>query len=370
MAILLQFVWQLLSFLFVLSVLVFVHELGHFLVARWCGVKVEEFAFGLPPRIWGKKYGETTYAINLIPFGGYVKMLGQHDFDADAATEGITPRHFESKTWWQKSLILCAGVTMNMILAMVILSVGYMIGMKPFLPQSPLFAQAIEQQGVGVHQITADSVAAKAGVVINSKIEKVNDTVITSTDQFKATLDQVKTTGFTLLLSTEEGEQTVTVPAQSADTVLGIGYGGLATLKNVQLPWYQAIYYGATDSVIALKETFLGLGRVVSSIISEGQVGQEVTGPVGIFKITSEVSKDGLIPFMQLMALLSISLAAMNILPIPALDGGRLLFVWIEALVGKKRWNKAWEGRIHLVGMALLLLLMVVISARDIGKLF
>ncbi|MBP7057630.1 site-2 protease family protein, partial [Candidatus Gracilibacteria bacterium] len=202
MAILLQFVWQLLSFLFVLSVLVFVHELGHFLVARWCGVKVEEFAFGLPPRIWGKKMGETTYAINLIPFGGYVKMLGQHDFDADAGTEGITPRHFESKTWWQKSLILCAGVTMNMILAMVILSVGYMIGMKPFLPQSPLFSQAIEQQGVGVYQIAPDSVAAKAGVVVDSKIEKVNDTIITSTDQFKATLDQVKTTGFRLLLST------------------------------------------------------------------------------------------------------------------------------------------------------------------------
>lgn len=364
------FFWQLGSFLFVLGVLVFVHELGHFWVARKCGVKVEEFAFGLPPRLWSKKKGDTEYAINAIPFGGYVRMYGQSDFNAtDLEKEPLTKQHFEAKTWWQKSLILCAGVAMNILLAVVILSAGYVIGMKPILPQSPLFDQALESHGVGIYEVQKGSIADKAGVLPNTKIEKLNDVIISDLETFKKNLLETKSKGFSLDLTGENGPKHVTVPPVAGSDLIGIGYSENMLLKTVQLPIHQAIYYGTVDTFIALRETFVGFGRLVGTLFTQGKVSDEVTGPVGIFKITTEVSRNGIIPLLQLMAMLSISLAALNILPFPALDGGRLLFVWLEALFGKK-WNKLIEGKVHLIGMALLLLFMVSITLRDILKLF
>ncbi len=365
-----SFLWQLGSFLVVLSVLVFVHELGHFWVARKCGVRVEEFAFGLPPRLWSIKRGNTEYAINAIPFGGYVRMYGQSDFSAnDLEKEPMTSDHFEAKTWWQKSLILCAGVAMNILLAIVILSVGYMIGMKPIMPQSPLFDQALESHGVGIYEVQKDSIAAKAGVPSDSKIEKINDVAINDLATFKQNLLALKAKGFALDLTTDKGPVHVNIPPVAGSDLIGIGYSESMMLKTIKLPFGQAIYYGTQDTFIALRETFIGFGRLVGTLFTQGKVSDEVTGPVGIFKITAEVSKSGFIPLLQLMAMLSISLAALNILPFPALDGGRLLFVWLEAIFSKK-WNKVIEGKIHLVGMALLLLFMVSITLRDILKLF
>lgn len=364
------FLWQLVSFLFVLGVLVFVHELGHFWVARKCGVKVEEFAFGLPPRLWSIKRGETEYAINAIPFGGYVRMYGQNDFaPVSSSQEPVNNGHFEAKTWWQKSLILCAGVAMNIILAIVILSAGYMVGMKPIMPQSPLFDQALESHGVGIYDVQKDSPAAKAGVPINSKIEKINNIVINDIETFKQNLRDLKSKGFDLDLSTDKGLVHVSIPPVAGSDLIGIGYSEDLLLKSIQLPPAQAVYYGTLDTMIALRETFVGFGRLVGTLFVQGKMSDEVTGPIGIFKITTEVSKNGLIPLLQLMAMLSISLAALNILPFPALDGGRLLFVWLEALFGK-RWNKVIEGKIHLVGMAILLVFMITITFRDILKLF
>jgi regulator of sigma E protease len=366
----LAFFWQLGSFLFVLGVLVFVHELGHFWVARKCGVRVEEFAFGLPPRLWSTKRGDTEYAINAIPFGGYVRMYGQSDFSAtDLEKEPLTKNHFEAKTWWQKSLILCAGVTMNMLLAIVILSVGYMVGMKPILPESPLFDQALESHGIGIYEVQKDSIAEKAGIVANSKIEKLNDAVITDLETFKKNLVEAKSKGFSLDLATETGPRHVSIPPIAGSELIGIGYNENMMLKTIQLPPHQAIYYGTIDTFIGLRETFVGFGRLIGTLFTQGKVSDEVTGPVGIFKITTEVSKNGIMPLLQLMAMLSISLAALNILPFPALDGGRLLFVWLEAIFGKK-WNKLIEGKVHLIGMALLLLFMISITLRDILKLF
>lgn len=357
---------NIISFLFILGVLVIVHEFGHFWVARKCGVKVEEFAFGLPPRLWSWKRGDTVYAINAIPFGGYVKMLGQDDFDAKAGVEAPrTKENFEAKSWWQKSLILCAGVAMNVILAIVLLSAGYMVGMRPLIPESPLFQNALQQDGVVIHDIIKDSLALKLGMPIDGQIQKINDTTITTTDQLHTSIADLRNKGFTLTID----NKVYTIPVLHTGELIGFQYGASATLKNVQLPLGQAIYYGAYDSVLILRDTFSGFGKLVVDLVTKAQVSQDVTGPVGIFKLTGQVTKNGIIPFLQLIALLSLSLAAVNIVPFPALDGGRLLFVWLEALF-PKRWNKLIEGKIHLIGMILLLLFMVAITYKDIAKLF
>ncbi len=365
-----SFVFQLVTFLFLIGILVFVHELGHFWVARRFGVRVDEFAFGLPPKLWSIKRGHTTYAINAIPFGGYVKMYGQNDFaPVSSAKAPLNPEHFEAKTWWQKSLILCAGVFMNMLLAIILLTSGYLIGMQPLIPGSPLFEQALEKHGVAIYEIKKDSIAEKYAIPAETTIRAVNGTLITSSEQFKSVLEEAKPKGITLELVNGEENITLTLPPVPADQTLGIAYADAIKINPVQLPLTQAVYYGISDSFDVLFDTFEGLGKLLVGLFSNLEISSEVTGPIGIFRITSEVAKVGIIPFMQLLALLSISLAAINIIPFPALDGGRLIFVLLEALIGK-RFNKLMEGKIHLVGMALLLLFMVTITYKDIVSLF
>lgn len=367
---LLTFLFQLVSFLFLIGILVFVHELGHFWMARRCKVRVEEFAFGLPPRLWSIKKNHTTYAINAIPFGGYVKMYGQNDFaPISSANAPLNHEHFEAKSWWQKSLILCAGVVMNMLLAVVLLTTGYLIGMQPLIPGSPLFEQALEKQGVAIYEIKKDSIAEKYAIPADTTIQAVNGTPITSSEQFKTVLEEAKTKGITFELKNGNENIIRTIPALSKDQTIGIAYADAIKINPVQLPFDKAIYYGTSDSFTVLVDTFRGLGTLIVQLFSTLEISQDVTGPIGIFRLTSEVSKVGIIPFMQLLALLSISLAAINIIPFPALDGGRLIFVLLEALIGK-RFNKLLEGRIHLIGMALLLLFMLTITYKDIVKLF
>ncbi len=366
----LSFLFQLGSFLFLIGILVFVHELGHFWVARRCGVRVEEFAFGLPPKIWSIKRGHTVYAINAIPFGGYVKMYGQNDFAPVSSTQApLNHEHFEAKSWWQKSLILCAGVFMNMLLAIILLTSGYLIGMQPLIPGSPIFEQALEKQGVAIYEIKKDSIAEKYAIPADTTITTVNGTAITSSEQFKTVLEEAKPKGITIELKNGDEIIVRTIPAMPADQTIGIAYADAIKINPVQLPIGQALYYGASDSITVLFDTFRGLGALVVQLFSKLEISQDVTGPIGIFRLTSEVSRVGIIPFMQLLALLSISLAAINIIPFPALDGGRLIFVLLEALIGK-RFNKLLEGRIHLFGMALLLLFMVAITYKDIVRLF
>src|SRR3989304_625366 len=365
-----SFIFQLASFLFLIGILVFVHELGHFWVARRCGVRVEEFAFGLPPKLWSVKKGNTTYAINAIPFGGYVKMYGQNDFaPISSAKAPLSHEHFEAKTWWQKSLILCAGVFMNMLLAVILLTGGYLIGMQPLIPGSPIFEQALEKQGVAIYEIKKDSIAEKYAIPADTTIHSVNGTLITSSEQFKTLLEEAKPQGVTLELKNGNENIVRTIPAMPADQTIGIAYADAIKINTVQLPVGQALYYGVSDSFTVLFDTFRGLGSLVVQLFSTLEISQDVTGPIGIFRLTSEVSKIGIIPFLQLLALLSISLAAINIIPFPALDGGRLIFVLLEAIIGK-RFNKLLEGKIHLVGMELLLLFMISITYQDIVRLF
>lgn len=353
------------SFLFILGILVIVHEFGHFWVARKCGVKVEEFAFGLPPRIWAIKRGETEYALNAIPFGGYVKMLGQDDFDPTASTTKLTKGHFEAKTWWQKALILCAGVFMNVILAIVLLSIGYSIGMKPIIPESPLFTEALQRNGVVIHEIHQDSLGQQLGIPDDGQLTKINDTAVTSTQQLHDDIAKYRKQGFSLTID----NQLFNIPPLRDGELIGMGYGDALVVNNVKLPIHLAIYYGTIDAGLVLKETFVSFGQLITRLFTQFEVSKDVTGPIGIFKITAEVSKNGLVPYLQLIALLSLSLAAVNIIPFPALDGGRLLFVLLEAIF-PKRWNKLIEGKVHLVGMVFLLLFMLAITYKDIIKLF
>lgn len=352
-------------FLFMLGILVLVHEFGHFWVARKCGVKVEEFAFGLPPRLWAIKRGGTEYAINAIPFGGYVKMLGQDDFDPKAAITEKSADHFESKRWWQKALILCAGVAMNIILAIVLLGIGYTVGMKPIIPDSPIFNEALQHKGVVIREIHHDSLAEKLNIPTSGTIQQIDGLEISTTAQLHNEIAKVRDKGFALVIN----NNTYNIPPLKKDELIGIAYGDDLVVGTVQLPIHKAFYFATVDSMLVLRDTFTGLGSLVTGIFTKFEVSQDVTGPIGIFKITSEVSRKGIIPYLQLIALLSLSLAAVNIIPFPALDGGRLLFVILEAILPVK-WNKLIEGKVHLIGMIFLLIFMLAITYKDIIKLF
>ena len=346
-----------LGILLVLSILILIHELGHFLVAKKSGVWVEEFGFGLPPRLIGKKIGETIYSLNWLPFGGFVRLHGE------MTEEGVLKprRAFLGKSKLVRARIVVAGIVMNLLLGLVCFAIVYsFLG----IPKEQGFVQVIE--------VANDSPAAVAGVTPNDIVVSLNKKPI------------VKSTDFTNLTKENAGKK-VALEIKRGQTVQKYnitlrenppdGKSFLGIVVSSQMTYYPPIwqrpFYGAYYGTIASYETtisvFQGLWGTVSQA-SQGHVPEGTVGPVGIFAIIYFVLKQGILPILNLMGLISINLAVLNILPIPALDGGRLFFIGIEAVFGKKVLPKV-EAAFHSVGFILLLALIVLISFFDIKRL-
>lgn len=530
------------AFVLIFSVLVLIHELGHFWAAKRAGIKVEEFGFGLPPRIWGKKKGETIYSINWIPFGGFVRMLGEDSRDKGMLSN---KRSFIAQSKWKRIQVVCAGVVMNFLLAFVLLSIGFMVGIEPLIVNSDDLSKAINEgkldlrSGAVVEEVEegsyADELGFKAGdvvyaylnpatgvyesdyieyvqdasagiyklrrgkkdVVINAEealdglkmnsvqafpavrvldgvhqwfytdeyLYEIFDERLFSVGQFYDALTTMDKDEFHFMVYTEGLESKIPMrnikavyydgalienvekgsPADKAglkagDVIMSVndekigemqslvefsqshknealiytvrspdrgyvnieitpdsnghigiymtqlvtvsyGLDGSATfytdslptsvlgIEDVKLPVYEA-------PVEALKEmgrlSYLTAGmfvNVIKNIFSGGGVPESVAGPVGIASITHIVVQDGLFATLRFMALLSLSLAVVNILPFPALDGGRLLFILIEIIIGR-RVNQKWESYIHSIGFILLMLLILIVTYSDITRLF
>lgn len=352
------------AFIIVLGVLILAHESGHFIVAKMSGVKVEEFAIGFPPRIASFKKGETKYTIGLLPLGGYVKMLGEEDSSKD-------PRSFNKQKPFRRLAISVAGVLMNLVLAWLILTIGFSIGMTP-LASSPdqIPGQRLKEK-IYIVEIGKDSsaeqndlhsgdiiisVQTSTGKIIFGSAQSVNN--FTAENSGKEVTFEIgrdnETLSKKITLGTESGAQ------------LGIA---MVDQVVIRVTWYRA-------PVVAFQETYRMLGFMLDflrqffgKLFSAGQISDQVGGPVAIFDMSGAAARAGVIIFFQFIAMLSVNLAIINILPFPALDGGRVFFILLEKIFGKRIVKEEIENIIHTIGFALLILLILAITYKDILRL-
>jgi len=343
-----------LLFVVALSLMVFVHELGHFILAKRAGIKVEEFAFGYPPRLFSIKRGETEYSLNLIPLGGYCKMLGEEDPSA--------PRSFAAARKRWRIAILAAGSIMNLVLAAVLFSGGFMAGWP-----------TATQTEVRIYQIASGSPAERAGLRVGDTILSVAGQPITLAKDIKPKTQENLGKEISIVIRRDSVERTVQLVPREAwpsdEGPIGIGiYDAAVKIEPVSYPIWDALVLGvrrAAEVVVFI--------LYVPVMIVRGQLPLELArpvGPVGIYQVTTQAAAESVssgwwFPFLSVAALLSASLGVANLLPIPGLDGGRLLFVLIEAVRGK-RVSPEREGLIHMIGLGILISLVLVVSYWDI----
>lgn len=369
------------AFVLVLSVLVFVHEAGHFGTARLFGIKSEEFGLGFPPRFIGyyknlegkwklvrgnKKVedaADTIYSINYVPLGGFVKIKGED------ATEGATvdPDSFIAKPIWQRSIVISAGVTMNMILAAVLLSIGLMFGIPQALDGLNDRAVVTDRKVV-VAEAVKDSPADKAGIKIGDVIQSAGGHSITNFSDLQAFNESHVGQSETYVVKRTDQEISFTIKPETRPET-GKGGIGIAAVETglVSYPWYWAPWEGIKQTYSLTVAILKAFGSMFYGIFTGQGVSADVAGPVGIAALTGQVARMGIIYLLQFTALLSINLAIINFLPIPALDGGRLLFMIIEKIKGRPV-KRELETAIHNVGFILLMVMVVFVTYKDIAK--
>ncbi|HBQ50699.1 hypothetical protein A3B42_00870 [Candidatus Daviesbacteria bacterium RIFCSPLOWO2_01_FULL_38_10] len=348
-------------FILTLLFLVVIHEFGHFLMAKKFGIEVKEFGFGIPPRLWGKKIGETLYSINWLPFGGFVKLLGEED-----GNEGSSDRNFARKPVFQRIVVVIAGVTMNLILAWVLFYI--VIAAQNFRVISPSI-----DQGVYISKVEENFPAREVGIKPGDRLLSVDGKAVSSFDEARSLIKE-KESAISLQLQDSKGVREVVLIAKEVDgnRLIGVVFTPFL-IKEFNTP-KEKIFSGITYSVDLTKLTFMGLGKTINQLISGefGKVSQQVSGPVGIAAMSGEILQGGwqaVIPYLWFVGIISLTLAIFNIFPIPALDGGRLLFLLIEA-VTKKKVKAEIENIIHQVGFAVLLVLALLVTFSDIKKFF
>jgi regulator of sigma E protease len=352
---------SILIFLLVLSILVLVHELGHFLVARRLGVMVEEFGFGLPPRLLGVNIKGTLYSLNLLPFGGFVRLHGE-----DPSEKPEHPRKsFLGKSKKVRFAIVIAGVVMNFLLAILAFAV---VSSFSGIPR--------ETKNVSVVNVATGSPAQIAGLLVGDVVRSVNKVKVTSNKEFIDLIDQTKGKKVALEIErntdgskiTKKFTLTPRISPPADEGPLGV----VITATEIYFPPlflrpFYGIYYGFKEAVFWGKNVILGFAAIFADLF-KGRLPKDVAGPVGIYAIASEAAKVGIFALINFLGILSVNLAILNILPFPALDGGRLLFISIEKIIGKKVLPKV-EAAVHTVGMIILLVLLLAITAHDIIRL-
>lgn len=347
---------SILLFLLVLSVIVISHELGHFWMAKRAGILVEEFGFGLPPKVWSKKIGETVYSINLLPIGGFVRLHGE-----TLETTDKSERAFLSKSKKVRAAIVSAGVVMNFLLALLAFSIVYS------------FSGITRDTGiVKVVEVAQDSPAEQIGLRNDDVILGIGGVSLSSTEEFVAEVE--KNRGNEIEISVKRSDATLNykvTPRQDPPEGQGALGVVISSSEIYNPPWWQRPfyggYYGIKEAVFWGVTVIAGFATMIGGLL-RGSLPQDVAGPVGIYAVTTEAARFGALSLINFIGVLSVNLAILNILPFPALDGGRLLFIIIESVLGKKVLPKA-EAITHTIGLVILILLIVAITASDIQKL-
>ncbi|OGN32985.1 MAG: hypothetical protein A3I32_01575 [Candidatus Yanofskybacteria bacterium RIFCSPLOWO2_02_FULL_45_10] len=350
-------------FIVVLGVLVLVHELGHLIVAKWCGMKVEEFGFGFPPRLWGKKMGGTTYSINSIPFGGFVKITGE---DGENKNE---PNSFAAKSATRRAATLVAGVLMNILLAFALLVVVNFFGVRTQLDENQVDKQAKDLR-VQIIQIVDNSPAVSAGLNNLDEITGFRwggqETKVASVSAVQNFISAHK--GQKIVMLVRRGDQLMEkeivprVNPPAGEGSLGIS---LALTGEVSYPFFKAIAEAGKQTWWLFANIVIGFATIIKNIFTQGSPGADLSGPIGIAQYTGQAARVGWSYLLQFVALISVNLAVLNLIPFPALDGGRLLFVGLEKLRRKPMPHKV-EAIINTIGFALLILLMIYVTTKDV----
>ncbi|MEK7554609.1 MAG: site-2 protease family protein [Patescibacteria group bacterium] len=330
-----------------ISFLILIHEFGHFLAARFFGCWVEEFGIGFPPRLFGKKIGETLWSVNALPFGGFVKIHGEQATDeVDQKPE----RSFAVLSVSKRAAIIVAGVVMNFIVGFVIISGIFMVG----APTSVI-----------VSGISEGSPAATEGIKEGDRLLGFE-----SSEDFIVFVREMKGKEVTLRLL-REGEELVVTAVPRENPPEGEGALGVSVTEvgSPKLPFFESIIQGFITSAKIVGAIFVSLANIIVALFTEAPAFEGFVGPIGIFGVANETAQFGFIYLFQLIALISLNLVALNVLPFPALDGGRLFFLLIEKIKGSPISPKR-EGLVNTIGFGILLLLMVVITVRDVVNLF
>lgn len=341
-----------------ISLLILLHEAGHFFAARHYGIKVEEFGFGFPPRMFAIKGKETLYSINWLPFGGFVRLYGESE--AGLALKAQREKDFKlekrvsfvHRSIWQRFVVIAAGVAINFILGWLILSSVYMLG---------------AEKAVVVGQVADESPASEAGI-------EAGDVIVgyESAQSFIAAVKTETGTEFSFQIERNGEIKSVSlIPRTDEDIVKEQGAIGVALsdagLEKMSV--HKALWEGLKNSVVIMAEIIKSLLLLITSLFTSGSVAENVVGPVGVFGVANDLGRLGLIYVLQLVGLISLNLAVLNILPIPALDGGRILFLALEKIKGSKL-NADREMLANGIGFAVLLLLMIALTVRDVVQLF
>ena len=388
-------------FIIILLVLVLIHEAGHFFAAKLSGVRVDEFAFGFPPKLYSIKKGETNYVFNALPLGGYVKIFGEN---GDKNSNDLNKKelkdetNFVNKNPFIKIFILAAGVIMNFVLAYLLITASFYIGTTFQIDRNSSEYKKFSSEGrirseyIVISQVVNNSPAKNAGLTPGLKIEKiylnqersVGKVASKQSVDLRKNGDEVAQNISEKLNSGDADSITITYlnkkGVEETTTISGV-YGldgnkekrltGLSFTKfaivNLSIP--ETITTGYKNTMMITKGTLVGFKDLFLNLFKKGEISSEISGPVGIFNMVAQASQFGFSYVLLFAAILSISLAIFNILPFPALDGGRILFVIIESITHKKISEK-WQTILNGIGFIILILLMIVVSVRDIMKFF
>ncbi|HVI68938.1 MAG TPA: M50 family metallopeptidase [Magnetospirillaceae bacterium] len=347
--------------------LVVLHELGHAIIAKRNGVVVEEFGIGFPPRAWAKKLKSgVLLSLNWLPLGGFVKLKGEHDAATGKGAYG-------GASLWAKTKILLAGVVINWLTAVVIFTIIALVGMPQLLPNQFNVAEdtTLASKAVRIGTVVADSPAAKAGLQPGDELVAFAGQDITGAEQFKAVTSQFAGQTQTLTYRHKDLIKETQLTLNTANTenkgLVGVGPYDQSSRRAT----WSAPIVGVGTTVQFTWETLKGLGGAIANLFTArfSEAGASVTGPIGIFSILSTSAQDGFVPVLFLIGVISLTLAVMNILPIPALDGGRL-FVTLLFRALKRPLTKDREESIQAAGMIALLGLMLLITLLDVKRFF
>lgn len=340
-------------FILILGITVMVHEFGHFIFAKRAGVHVYEFSIGMGPRLykWNRKNDETEYSIRLFPIGGYVQMAGEDNEDDEKLPK---EKLMQSKTWFQRFMIIIAGIMFNFIMAIVIL---FFIALFNGAPRKNAYIGALEE----------GYPASTSGLEIGDEITHVNEKRVSSSDILMLELELNKGKEITFTVEKEDGKtKDVTIkPIEVEENDTKVYKYGFGLTTKVDTGILAAIRYAFEKTFTLIHQMILIIGNLFTGGLSINSL----SGPVGIYNVVGETAKAGFVNLIFLLAFISINVGFMNLLPIPAFDGGRLLFLIIEKIKGSPVDSKI-ENVIHSIGFILLMGLMLVITYNDIVRIF
>ncbi|MGB9743145.1 MAG: RIP metalloprotease RseP [Minisyncoccales bacterium] len=346
-----------------------IHELGHFLMAKKLGVRVEEFGIFFPPRLIGKKIGGTIYSLNLIPFGAFVRIYGEEE-------KAVSPESFSSRPIWQRFLIVLAGVLSFWLVAIILLSIVFHLGTAQIISDEE--NGFLTNPQVQIISVSSNSPASAAGLMPGDVIrylglkDQTEKLAVTKVKEVQEFVNQHR--GEEVVLTIERKKDlfevilTPRVEPPADEGALGVG---LVRTAEKSYPIFQSFYKGIVATIALTGDIILALFNVLIKLIS-GQglpQGAQLVGPIGIGSLVVQAVQVGLNYFLQFIALLSIYLAIFNLLPIPALDGGKLLFLGIEKIKGRPI-NQGLEKKITAAFFILLIILMIWVTIKDISRLF